>query len=318
MSSKTVRSQSFPLRSLSREPPTVGIPLLPSELSNVQVPSFAGVFLYMTSPVRALCESKVDGTVFAIRWAQQFWLFAVWIFPAGYVMRLSALSVAGRERMGTLETWKMVFQRYASFLSGTLLTFGFALLCLSYFLILGWIDRIPTIGHLLAIVGSIVGLPVLFIAGVLLFGTLLSFPLMWSSVVVESYADGFDAASRGFEYVIQRPFRFAAYVIMVTLLTIVIANFASGVTSIGLAFVNNAFAAGTSSGKGLPTGIESLVRMIPVALAFNLFWAFAAGIYLLLRRDANHQDVEDVWEPALPAGDPLPELNITPAKTETP
>ncbi|WP_417736857.1 hypothetical protein [Rosistilla oblonga] len=291
--------------------PLTGSPnLLPAELSQVRGPSVIGVQMYLTSPIRQLAVEQRDPLVFGLRLLQQFWLFAVWILPAGFVMRAAALNVAGRERMSTPDALKLVLKRFPSFLSGVALTLGFMLLCLTYFLLLGFVDRIPAVGTILATAGGLLGLPILFIAGILLFGSLLAFPLMWSSVVVEPYADGFDAASRGFEYIIQRPFRFAAYVVMVWLLSIVIANLLSGIFSCGLALASSAFGLTAAADSHLPFAVQTIAQHVPTAIAFNLFWAFSVGIYLLLRRDANHQDIEEVWEPPQPPAKPLPDLDL--------
>lgn len=293
-----------------RVPLTGNVRLLPAELLQVRGPSLVGVHLYLTSPIRQLAAEQHDPWVFALRLLQQFWMFAVWILPAGYVMRGAALNVAGRERMSTPDTFKLVCKRTPSFLSGLALTIGFALICLTYFVLLGLVDRIPMVGSALAIAGGLLGLPLLFIAGILVFGSILTFPLMWGSVVAEPYADGFDAASRGFEYVIQRPFRFAAYVVMVWLLSIVVINLVSGIFTTGLGLANFAFELTSAGEAGLPRVVQIIAQHVPTAIAFNLFWAFSAGIYLLLRRDANHQDIEEVWEPPQPPAKPLPDLDL--------
>lgn len=282
---------------------------------DVRTPVFVAVHQQVTSPVMHLTHTNNTFAVSIIRLLQQIWLFAVWSIPAGYVMRHSVLAVAGRERMATVETIKFVGSRWLSFLSGPALTLGFAAVLSNYFVLLGLIDHIPYLGAAATFVGSIAGVPIALLIGVLILGTLLSFPLMWASIVSESYSDGFDSASRGFEYIVQRPFRFVIYVCFAIALSLVAHLFVQTLTMLGHSIVTWAFTS-VSPREALPATASIVLTTIPIAFAFNLFWAFSGAIYLLLRRDTNHQEIEDVWEPDQPPATPLPGFEKPEASTD--
>lgn len=293
--------------------PPSKISLLSSDL--VDTPVFISVLEYLTGPVR-LAPNRENMTACFVRIMQQLFLIAIWIIPAGYTMRQTALAIAGRERMATLDAIKMVSSRFLSFLSGPMLTLGVAIFLSTFFLILGLSDRIPYVGQAISNVGGLLGIPIALLIGLLGFGTFITFPLMWASIVSESYSDGFDSASRGFEYVIQRPFRFVAYIAIAVVLSTVAFRLVSSLVFVGTALAQLSFSTATTAPKGLPTVVVVVLQTIPIAFAFNLFWAFSTGIYLLLRRDANHQEIEDVWEPERPQAKPLPEVGNKPPPAE--
>lgn len=292
--------------------PVISANALPQELDLLAVPSVIDAQAYLVSPLRAVASDPPGTKVFLIRAMQQYILFVVWMFPAGYIMRRTALKVSQREQMSSRETIALIWQRKASFLAAPTLTLGVAMLCLLCFLILGWVDRVPLIGSFIATVGAWIGIVLVFLCGLLLLGTMLTLPMMWASIMIEGHADGFDAASRGFEYISQRPFRWVAYLVMGTLMAIVALNLISGVFATGLVFTRSAFSLGSGAENALPWGVFTLVSEIPLAIAFNLMWSINGVAYLLLRRDANHQDMEEVWEPPRPPAKPLPELSRTP------
>src|SRR5581483_1440638 len=64
--------------------------------------------------------------------------------------------------------------------------------------------------------------PIILIVGllmvILLIGVLFGWPLMWPTISVESPGDSFDALSRAYSYVLQRPFHYLFYAIVASIL----------------------------------------------------------------------------------------------------
>lgn len=129
---------------------------------------------------------------------------------------------------------------------------------------------------------------------VLLFGLIAGWPLMVATVAAED-EDGFDALSRSYAYVTQRPIRYGFYVALawgfglvgvlaVGTIAEILIQWTSG--SLGLlADVGGTFAAGFWPGA---------VRFLAAAWADAYFWTAASVIYLLLRRDVDGSEWDDI------------------------
>jgi hypothetical protein len=167
-------------------------------------------------------------------------------------------------------------------------------------------------------------------------GLLLGWPMMWSTVAAER-TDAFDAVSRGYAFVYQRPLHLAFYVFVATVLgllsqaavsTIV---FAARDATIGA--VERGMGEGNAAGQVLrdeppPEGeqpplftpaagnlvefwtraFESLATAFPMAFLFPA----ATGIYLLQRRLIDSTELGEV---ALEAG--APESGLPPLVSDT-
>jgi hypothetical protein len=58
------------------------------------------------------------------------------------------------------------------------------------------------------------------------------------------------------------------------------------------------------------SSMSTAVNLVFHAYGLNLGFALMAVIYLLLRRDANQQEMEEVWEPELKKERTLPPLKL--------
>lgn len=240
----------------------------------------------------------------------QVLLLALWAIPAAYVMRQCALSMAGRLTMGTGEGLAHAARRLPALLLAVLIPAMAVALILLYFIISGWVARIPSIGGALAIVVQLVGLPLAIVAGLLSFGGFAAVPLAWAAVANEQEGSGFDGISRGYEYVLRRPLQMLFYILIAAAIAYALSLLATGVATAATAVVASGFRIGAGPDLALPDPIVALLASLPTIVVLTLFWSLAAGIYLLLRRSANHQEIEDVWESPRPQPEPLPELNL--------
>jgi hypothetical protein len=181
---------------------------------------------------------------------------------------------------------------------------------------LGLIMR-ADVGVVLA--GSSWGLVALigFLMALLGLGLIFSWPLMWSAIASEG-SDAFDAVSRAFAYVFQRPVQYLAYAVLSLLLGVlgwlIVALFCGGVVlfaewgvswGAGAQRLNEIRVAWatpgdtTSSllwlGGGLIHFFDACVQSILTAFSYSYFWVSVTGIYLLLRRDADQTEIDDVF-----------------------
>lgn len=237
----------------------------------------------------------------------QLALLLLWFVPLGIVLRQTALAIAGRNRMSFMGAARFVLGRWQAMLIGPLIPLvGVALLWLLCWAIAAACDfLLPT--EIGSIAAAIVSVPLFALAGLLLGGLILALPLIWAAAVVEHQVDGFDVVSRGFEYLFQRPLRFVFYILATAAIWLVVMWLAGFLFRAGVAVYADA---AWNQPRMFPARGWSIADLLLRAFGLNLFWALAAGVYLLVRRDQNHRDIEDVWEP-LVAVHPLPELPET-------
>lgn len=145
-------------------------------------------------------------------------------------------------------------------------------------------------------------------AGVfMILGTVLGLPLMLSALMSEN-SDYFDAMSRAYSYALQRPLRYGFY-LLVGLFYGVIGRLA--MCAITWAAVALFFYV---SGKD-PATEQSLyvwffvyvAGLLPLAFTVIYTCSLFSGIYMLLRRDVDAVEMDEVWLPKS-QGVPLPEL----------
>ena len=112
---------------------------------------------------------------------------------------------------------------------------GWSVLATIPVLVLGWIMRSNPGLVLGGILWPLV-LVAAFLMAVLLLGLLFGWPLMWAAISAEG-TDSFDALSRTYAYVFQRPLRYLFYIIVAGIIGwlgwIVVREFAAGIVWLG-------------------------------------------------------------------------------------
>ena len=167
-------------------------------------------------------------------------------------------------------------------------------------------DRAADIG--LVLVGLI--WPLLLLAGLLmallLLGLVFGWPLMWATISTEG-TDSFDALSRSYAYVFQRPLHYLFYAVVAAVLGwlgwLLVSTFASAViwlTSWAVAWgcgADRIMQIDSGGMKGIGhAGSEIIhfwvicVRFLAVGYFYGYFWTAASAIYLLLPRRRRHRD----------------------------
>ena len=160
------------------------------------------------------------------------------------------------------------------------------------------------------------------LAGVLMailsLGLMLGWPLMWGAVCTEN-SDGFDAISRAYAYTFQRPLHYLMYLVAAGFLSIFGCLLAWWIAEaiISLSFWAVQFGAGADRVRDIQALVEGrspaeelngamrsgvamirfatgVVRGFASAFSFSFFWCSAGAIYLLLRRDLDETDIDDV------------------------
>ena len=148
---------------------------------------------------------------------------------------------------------------------------------------------------------------------VLLLGLLFGWPLMWAAISVEG-TDSFDALSRTYAYVFQRPLRYLFYIIVAGVIGwlgwIVVREFAAGVVWLGYWAVGWGCGHDTiasiltpdakmgdigRAGAWLIRFWAGCVKILAVGYCFSYFWTASAAVYFLLRRDVDAAEMDEVF-----------------------
>jgi hypothetical protein len=239
----------------------------------------------------------------------------VWALFGGAVTRVAALQLTREQPLGLRPALDHARSKFGAYFLAPLMPLVGVLIVGFLPWLLGLLMRLDA-GVLIA------GIlwPLVIVAGllitILLLGLLFGWPLMWPTIAAEG-TDSFDALSRSYHYVYQRPLRVVLYAFVASLLGlvgVVLVNFfAASVIEFSLwptrwgmgearsAEVLQALTAPANSGGMLAGGAGliafwlGLVNAVAVAFQFAFFWVSATAIYLLLRRDIDGTDLDEIF-----------------------
>ena len=177
-------------------------------MNSLLIFSIAGVIVNITDCFNAMMWALWYHPVYAILF--MFIKLAVISAAGGGICRLAALQFARGEKPGIVEAMRYSTKKYFSFFVAPLAVLGAITFIGLFIFLLGLIGNIPWAGEL--IIG--VFMPLAAMAGaliaVILIGAAAGFTLMFPAIAYDG-ADCFDAISRSFSYVYERPWRLGFY-----------------------------------------------------------------------------------------------------------
>lgn len=262
------------------------------------------------------------------------WTLVVWAFFGGAITRMAAMTLGREERIGLRSALRHASHRLGAYVASPLFPLFGVLLAGLPVLALGTLLRpdwaVPLVG-LLWIVALLCGV----VSTVLLLGLLFGWPLMWGTIACEPNGDAFEAFSRSYSYTFQRPLHYLFYALLATLFGglgwLLVYHFSEAV----IRFADMAAAIGAGGERweemerlrqGAATGqggllfgsccislYAGLVRSIATGFGYSLFWCLAAAIYLLLRRDVDQTEFDEVFADQEDLAYALPPLPTDPA-----
>jgi hypothetical protein len=245
------------------------------------------------------------------------WTLAVWAFAGGALSRIGVVQLGREERVGLFESVSYARRYFLSYFGGPL----FPLILLALFAIpiyiLGLIMRLDVgvlIGGLLWLLVILDGVILAFLA----LGAFFGWPLMWGTISSEG-SDAFDSLSRSFAYTFQRPLQYGFYLLVVVLFGalcwMVVSLFAGMVEN--LTYWAIAWGAGESRinpatiGEVLFEGHDrstvfawggqlvafwmGCVRAVVASWGYAFFFISMGGVYLLVRRDVDQTEADEVY-----------------------
>jgi hypothetical protein len=248
----------------------------------------------------------------------------VWGVAGGLICRSAAMRLTQDKTESISDLFRFLKNRGIGFLSSVLiLTIGI-LFCI----LIGMIPiqvanscNVTVIDYFVTIIFPFVFL-FNFLAFFLLVGLWFGFPLLFAAVAAEG-ADGFDAVSRMFSYLFQRPFHYVLYwflaavqgflgyfaVMFFVTGTIALTEYFMGLDRGLSLFVNISSSAGSSDISGISkfcvlknpilliliSAWFDLLRFIVIAYIFAWFWTSGVAIYLLLRRSVDAAPFTEIY-----------------------
>jgi hypothetical protein len=274
-------------------------------------------------------ENGFVSTVFTL--VCGLWGALVWAFFGGAITRIAAVQFARDEKIGLKESVQFAASKFLSYGCAPAIPLGFiaffAFLCLVGGLI-SWI--IPGFGPIFAGVLWVLPLVAGFVMAIILVGWAVGWPLMFSTISVEG-SDSFDALSRSFAYIFQRPWHYLFYALLAvvfgSLCSFFVVLFADLLvhmthwavawgggerlaTLLGQLFYYAPDASGWGPGAeqsvDKPTGATwfgavctgiwlYLLFFLLVGFVYSYFWSASTVIYYLLRRDVDNTEMQEVF-----------------------
>jgi len=276
-------------------------------------------------------------------WYAVFFLlisFLIWALFGGAVCRVAAMHATRDERITMGDAMKFARAKVGSFFVAPLMPLGIIAFFGALLFIGGMVGAIPAIGEVLVGLLFFLALIAGFILAFVVIGAIAGYSMMFPTIAVEG-SDAFDALSRTFSYVYQRPWRTAIYGLLsigygaICLLFVkFFVRLMLWLTHLFVAFSMNWGSAYTAVKNDAPAKLDAIWRApslsgeTPFFGGFNesvqlagmswfgqllvkgwiyvlygfvaaffvsLFYSSSTLVYLLLRREVDATDLEDVY-----------------------
>ncbi len=270
--------------------------------------------LFGTAGVRPFSFQECDGSERVLAFCWLLMLALIWSFFGGLICRFVALRLTVNESESLGDTRRFMQKCGGGFLAGFILVLLGVLCCLIPVKLAGLAFSVPILNLIVACLFPVV-LLFAFFAVVLLFGLLVGWPLLLASVAVDG-ADGFEAVSRTYSYVYQRPLHYFLYWIFagmlgllgfilvsifvdtIVALSVHVGGFSDAIDSTASPMFSAIPMSGVGSHLPLPALIVTawcaVLHMVKMAFLFAWFWTSSVTIYLLLRRSVDATPLVEV------------------------
>ena len=244
------------------------------------------------------------------------WVVAVWALFGGAIARSAAMQMAREEKIGLSQSLRFAVRKWSSFCGGPL----FPMLGVTMVIVPMWAVGLLMRADFMAAIASAAAWPLMLLASmlivILLLGVLFGWPLMWPAIATEN-SDSFDALSRSYSYVFQRPFHYLWYAIVAAALgglaTLIVHGVVETVVYLPRWAASASFSAGEdrmaelagdaaaaapgamfTSARTMIWFWSGCVRAVALGFVFAYFWTAASAIYLLLRFEVDGAEMDEI------------------------
>lgn len=273
-----------------------------------------GTWEQLSRPFRQLFAGGLSWTRLAFVLLCGLWATAVWAYFGGAITRVAAVRLAAEERVGWGDMLRYAAAKWPAYFMAPLFPLAGALIITLPMAIGSLLLWIPWgIGtFLLGLVWWLFLIGGLVMA-LLLLGLWFGWPLMWATISAEG-TDSFDALSRTYAYVYQRPLHYLFYVAVAFLLGVLgwllVANFTAG--AIHLTYWAAHWGGGAQRVAAIAAGAEGLggagpagavlirfwveaLKLLAVGFLFSYFWVAMTAVYFLMRRVVDATEMDEVY-----------------------
>ena len=247
--------------------------------------------------------------------------FAIYAVFGGAICRISALQVTRDERIGPMEALKFSGKRFWRLFFVPVTPVFVVLIGVVAIALLSWVFAFPVIGQIL----QAVFMPVIYLIGFLMtivvIGLAAGYGLMFPAVAVDN-SEAFDAMSRSFSYILNKPWHAAFYAFLSAVYGIICYIFLRYFifilficirTGVGLVLDKNLLWPEPIFSDFMPSIQWHLLStsqtvsavMFRIATLFfvlvlpgyglSFFYTMATQIYVLLRRDEDGVDMDECY-----------------------
>jgi len=294
--------------------PSAGPPADPGEAPAASASDqvgFLGAWWELLQPFWQAINLHRGPTELAYLLLAGLWSLATWAFFGGAITRIAAVELSCEERVGLMPALRYACRKWRAYFAAPLFpAVGIAGLSLLVFipaLLLRY-----DVGLLLVALIWPIALLFGLIMAVLVLWAVFGWPLMFPTISTEG-TDSFDAVSRSYSYLFQRPLHYLFYALVAAVLGtlgwVLVSNFAAGV--IGMSNWAASWACGAPrmaaivngglEGEVATAGVVVLgfwtgcVKLLAVGFLYGFFFTAATAIYLLLRRDVDDTELDEVY-----------------------
>ncbi|MFN9549928.1 MAG: hypothetical protein ACK56Q_06590 [Pirellulaceae bacterium] len=228
------------------------------------------------------------------------WTMIVWSLIGGLLLRRSLVELGTQSTIGWSDCFRTVGNRLASLLWSILLPWSMVLAIALPIMVICGVARLGSVGNWIATVLLGLMLILLLQAGWAMLHGVLGFPLAMAGVLAERKGDAFEGYSRSSAYLFQKPFTLGIALLVGTvagvvgaLMTAVAGWLASRLMSTLLIQL------GPAGEPGMPLSIltrwiDAWPYWVGLAFAFSFFWTSAAALYLILRKEIDSTEYEEI------------------------
>ncbi|NUQ63125.1 MAG: hypothetical protein HUU20_11665 [Pirellulales bacterium] len=272
-----------------------------------------GTWEQLGRPARDLFDARVSWTRLVFLLLAVLWAIAVWAWFGGAITRVAAVRLAAEERVSWGDMVRYAGAKWPAYFVAPLFPLVGVLLLTVPMGIVAILLRVGIGVFLLGLVWWLFLIAGLVMA-LLLLALLAGWPLMWATISAEG-TDSFDALSRTYAYVYQRPLHYLFYIGVAFLLGVLgwllVANFAAGAVHLtywaahwgaGTERVFSAIAAnqgdlgvvGEAGGVLIRFWVEGL-KLLAAGFLASYFWIAFTAIYFLMRRQVDATEMDEVY-----------------------
>ncbi len=274
--------------------------------------SFFGAWWQLSAPMVAMFALDASVSDVAVMLLAAFGSLAIWAFFGGAMARIAAVQLTCDEHVGLIAALRFACQKWLSLFAAPLIPACGIVAAGVPLWVLGLLLRSDAGIFLVSLVWP-AALVFGAIMALLALGLLLAWPLMWATIATEG-SDSFDALSRAYAYLFQRPIHYLFYAVVAAFLAwlgwLVVGAVTSGV--VGMAYWSASWGSGQAVVSAVTPQVGDLegigragaviirfwatvAKSLGVGFVYGFFWSGIAAVYLLLRRDVDATEMDEVF-----------------------